>query len=119
MSVIALAACTSQPTTTPATTTAAPTYKAFADVDPYTDAYFVNLEDSGLVARIGERRLWAAGVAACHLLDEGGTIDAAVAQVDASDDLGADAGSVVASATGHLCTDHQGALKAWVRANRD
>lgn len=109
-----------QPPNPSATTTAtAPTYRAFADVDPYTEAYFVNLEDSGLAARIGERRLWAAGVAACRLLDEGGTIDAAVAQVDASDDLGADAGSVVASATGHLCTGHQAALKAWIRANRD
>ena len=126
VAALVLAGCTggssgAAPTTTrpPATTTTeapAPTYEPFADVDTYSDGFFIALEGTGIEDRIGEERAYGAGVAMCRELDGGASIEAVISGRGELG-LGDGVGSLLAAAATQLCEQHEDAVREWVEEN--
>jgi hypothetical protein len=100
--------------TTEPVTTAAPTYPAFTDIDPYTSEYFIALEGTDLATTLGEALLFEAGVNVCRDLDAGSSIGQ---ELDNLGHLGDDSGSIVGAAVTDFCPHHGQLVEDYLAAN--
>lgn len=113
------------PTTTPApapteaTVPPPPTYTPWADVDPYTSVYFIELEDTTLAAEQGQQRLYGLGVGVCQHLDLGrGIAEELTGLIDDARLTPGDAGQIVGAAVSDLCPHHGALVEQYLAENR-
>lgn len=108
---------TTSATPTTATTTAEPAgYADFGDVDVYTHAYFISLEDVDTQSS-ADSLLWSIGVETCENFDAGAAVEDELERVGTQLGYGDQSGSIVASAALYICDQHEQMLRDWHEAN--